>query len=535
MSTQTQQEARFARVVGTRFLAFVCASDESRLNARLTDGRPLRPDQEEVLGHVLAAAAHSAVMAFQIGGGEGDFLYPLLEYDEPAGLSRPNVLRRSAGGPIPRLRFVDPAETALATLARDLYPTLILEVPAIPGRIGPPRWVQRTWPMSPVLYRHPSAAAFDRAVANDHELSRLFTSETPESGRTGFIWTSLGTGRSIQLSMLAHDLMVAALFQLTLEGNLDHSAFINGSVLQLRTLKRLLAGDRVDVHCSVAFVGAEARGRPLETPWGTLRRPMPGELDLRAETPVAHSQELVLATEVPLEVRVEREPIGPDGLGPSPFADEVASTYASLQQKADLLALTLLLGLRREPVVAIARTWTIVENPLDQGPGLSWSQSAIPLHPHVLESDDRRRIRNWADRVDRHYSDRIEIAVKRTLSSLTTRWDATDRLIDAMVALENLFGTRSGELAFRISAGCAYLLEREPVRRIDVQKEVTRLYTVRSNILHGAHAPAPGDVDPDARTTSDFAVRSLRALFLRRPELIDATDRARRLIFGNAQ
>lgn len=470
--------------------------------------------------------------AFQFGGGEGDFLYPLLEYDETANLSRPNGLRRSAGGAIPRLRFADPAERTLATLARDVYPTLLLDVPAIPGRTGLPRWVQRMWPLSPVLYRHPSANAFERAVEADRDLSQLFTHQTPESGRTGFIWTSLGTGRSIQLSMLAHDLLAATLFELTLEGELSHSGFINGSVVQLRTLKRLLAGDRIDVRCSVAFVGAELHGWPLETPWGTLRAPTPGELDLRAETPVAHSQELVLATKVPLEVRVEPARPGSAELVPSPFADEVGSTYASLQQKADLLALTLLLGLQRQPVVAIARTWMIVENPLNQGPGLSWSQGAIPLHPHVLEREDRRRIRTWADRIDDHYSDRIEIAVKRTLSSLTTRWDATDRLIDAVVALENLFGTGSGELAFRISAGCAYLLEREPDRRIEVQKEVGRLYTVRSKIVHGAHAPAPGDVEPDARAASDFAVRSLRALFRRRPDLLDSKDRARLLILG---
>lgn len=237
---------------------------------------------------------------------------------------------------------------------------------------------------------------------------------------------------------------------------------------------------------------------------------------------------------MPFEVRIESERPSSDELGPSPFADEIASTFRSLQQKADLLALTLLLGLQRQPVVAIARTWTIVENPLNQGPGLSWSQSAIPLHPHVLDSGDRRRIRTWATRIDDHYSDRIEIAVKRTLSSLTTRWDATDRLIDAVVALENLFGTGSGELAFRISAGCAYLLEREPVRRIEIQKEVARLYTVRSKIVHGAHAPAPNDVDPDARAAWDFAVRSLRALFAKRPELLDAKERARLLILGNA-
>lgn len=388
--------------------------------------------------------------------------------------------------------------------------------------------------MSPLSWRHPAAAEFEAAADTEEELKALFTRESAESGKTGFVWTSLGTDRGVQRSMLAQDLLVATLFRLTLDDSFEHATFINGAIEQLRMLKRLLAGDRVSVRCSVAFIGAELRGQPLETPWGTIRRPTRGELDLPADTPVAHSQELVLATEVPLEVAVETAPPDPEGaLGPSPFADHVAATFGSLQSKADLLALTLLLGLEREPPVAIARTWTLVENPLSQGPTLSWFQNAVPLHPHVLQPSDRRRLRTWATRIDRDYSDRIEIAVKRTLSSLTRRWDTTDRLIDAVVALENLFGSDSGELTFRISAGCAYLLERDPSRRQDLQKEVARLYRVRSKIVHGAHAPAPNDVDPDARAASNIAVKSLRALFARRPDLLNAKDRALLLILGS--
>jgi hypothetical protein len=312
---------------------------------------------------------------------------------------------------------------------------------------------------------------------------------------------------------------------------LTQRAFVKASVGQLRTLKRLLRAEIVNVRCSIAFVGAELEGRPLETPWGAIRKPTTGELELRSDSPLAHSQELVLATEIPLQIHVEREqPIFDDPNWASPFSDEVAETYASLQRKADRLALTLLLALEREPVVAIARTWTLVENPLSQGPGLSWLQNPVPLHPHALTSRDRRRVRTWAERVERHYSDRVDIAVKRTLSSLTTRWDATDRLIDAVVALESLFGTGSGELAFRISAGCAWLLERDPARREELQREVNRLYTVRSRIVHGAHAPAPSDIEPDAVTASNIAVRSLRALFMRRPDLVDSDDRSRSLV-----
>ncbi len=530
-----QQEVRFARVVGMQFLSFVCAVRQPELDARLKGGRALRREQEDVLGQVLVAATQSAIFGFQVGAGETDFLDPLLEYDKSARTSRPNVLRRAAGGSIPRVRGRDPAERALATLARDLYPTLRLDPPAIAMRMGLPRWRQRTWSMFPVSFRHPASAEFEAAVEADSLLNALFPWMTPESGKSGFIWTNLGTGRSIQLSMLSHDLLIATWIKLTLDGDFDQAAFMDGSIEQLRLLRRLVAGEQVPVRCSVAFAGAELRGQPLKTPWGTVRAPSNGELDFRADTPFAHSQELVLETEIPLKLRIDTGPPAPDGgIGPSPFSDEVGKIYSAIQRKADRLALTLLLGVDRNPAVAIVQTWTLIENPLNQGPTLSWFQNAAPLHQHVLKTVDRRRIRTWAPRIERHYSDRIEIAVKRTLSSLTTRGDATDRLIDAVIALENLFGTGDGELTFRISAGCAYLLERDVTQRGKVQNEVSRLYNARSKIVHGAHALPAHKVEPDAAAATVFAVRSLRVLFANRPKLIDNRDRdrARLLILG---
>jgi hypothetical protein len=530
VSTQPEQEARFARVVGTRFLGFVCNVTERQLQARLETGRRLTGAKEAVLQQALTAAVQSAVLGFQVGGGEADFLYPLLEYDETGRMARPNLLRVAAGGDIPRRRPKDPAAAALATLARDLYPALLLEPTRRIGRGPVPRWVERTWSISPVSFRHPASAEFERAVDADPSLNVLFTKDTPESGKTGFIWTSLGTGRSIQLSMLAHDLLIATLFELTLGGAFDQAAFIDGALEQLDVLRRLVAGERVDVRCSVAFVGAELPGRPLATPWGTLRAPTTGELELRADTPVAHSQEIVLSTTVPLEMRIDADSM--PQIMASPFTETAAATFQAVQHRADMLALTLLLTFDREPAVAVARTWTLVENPLNQGPSLSWFQSAVPLHPHVLVSEDRPKIRAWATRIERDYSDRLDIAVKRTLSSLTTRWDPTDRLIDAVVALENLFGTGSGELAFRISAGAAYLLEQDARRRADVQSEVSRLYNVRSKIVHGAHSPAPATVEPLAKAATTFAVRSLRVLFAQQRRLLDEKDRARLLILG---
>jgi hypothetical protein len=364
---EPQQEARFARVVGTRFLEFVCNVTERQLEARLENRRRLDTAKEDVLGKVLNVATQSAVLGFQLGAGEADFLYPLLEYDATNGLSRPNVLRLAAGGAVPRRRPRDPVGASLAALARDLYPTLLLEPPLRASRGTIPRWLARTQSMSPPAFRHPASKEFEDAVEADPILKLLFTRETPESGKDGFIWTSLGTGRSLQLSMLAQDLLVATLLKLNLDGMFDQTAFVDETLQQLDQLRRLVAGERVTVRCSIAFVGAELRGKPLDTPWGVLRPPNPGELEIRAATPVAHSQELVLATALPLALQVEPDPTAE--IGTSPFAETARATLEIVQQKAEMLALTLLLALDRDPLVAVARTWTLVENPLNPGAG----------------------------------------------------------------------------------------------------------------------------------------------------------------------
>jgi hypothetical protein len=490
----------------------------------------LRSSQEVVLQRVLELAAQSAVIAFQTGGPEGSLLYPLLEYDGSAKLSLPNVLRRAAGGEVPVLRHRDRATKVLAELARDAYPALLLPQPdERPG--GFPSWVSWSSSLGPLVFRHPARAAFETAALADPTIVRMFPRETPESGRTGWVWTSLGTGRGTQLSMLAQDLLGAAAIRVTLDGADSQDAFVEAAIGELTLLRRLLEGEQVRTRCTIGFVGAELVGAPVQTPWGVLRSPTKGELELRAGLSIAHSQELALATDVPLQISLEEQAAPAGRLPTSPLTRQAETTFADIQRQAERIALALLLGLERKPPVAIARTWTIVENPLSQGVSISWFEDAASLHPHVLEREDRRRIRAWSERIEHHYSDRIEIAVKRALSSLTTRRDPADRLIDAVIALENLFGAGDrGELSFRISTGCAWLLERDAPAREALQSRVSKLYTRRSRIVHGAHAPDPRDLIPDAEEAADLAVRCLRVLFGRRKDLIDEPNRARRLV-----
>jgi hypothetical protein len=91
------------------------------------------------------------------------------------------------------------------------------------------------------------------------------------------------------------------------------------------------------------------------------------------------------------------------------------------------------------------------------------------------------------------------------------------------------------ELSFRISAGCACLLERDFQRRSDAQREIRRLYGVRGKIVHGSKSFAHNSLLEDASKAGEFAVRALRALFVRRPDLLDSPDRTKALLLGQSR
>ena len=531
--SELTEQTRFARIIGTRLLAFVCATTESRIESRLATGAGLDRQREAILEHVLSVARQSALAAFRFGGPEESFIQPLFQYDEGARTSRPNALRRKAGGVLPPTRYEGPAVSALAELARDAFPALLArpEGGLLTGVI--PHTLRSTWLLGSILWRHPATERFQAEVLKEPEFAKVFATAATNTETMGYVWTSLGSGGSIQLEMLANTLVVAAHSRLTLRDQLEHDAFVQETVRQYATVCRLLAGDSVPVCSSLGFVGAKMKTGPVDTPWGRLRAPTSGETETRASLPVANSQELVLETEVSLEASIEPTYSPPlEGPGSFPFAEAAKAQAAASQRGADLLALSLLLGLEREPPVAIARTWTITENPFSHGPMLSWFQNSIALTPYEIDGSDRAKIRRWTARVHQHHSDRIDIATRRTLSALTTRSDPTDRLIDSVIALENLFGTGSGELVFRVSTGCARLLERDGPARLTLQRDVRRLYNLRSRVVHGAHAPEPGEMHPHAVDASDLAVRALRRLFLYRSDLIDNADRSTALIMG---
>jgi Apea-like HEPN len=138
-------------------------------------------------------------------------------------------------------------------------------------------------------------------------------------------------------------------------------------------------------------------------------------------------------------------------------------------------------------------------------------------------------LRSSIRKIDSHFHKGLALAVRRTLGSIAMRRDPADGLVDAVIALENMFGTGQSEVGFRLSAALAWLLASDAESRIAHQRSVGKLYTLRSKIVHGS------DVDPttlysERDAASQLAVDALRKLFTDWPTLIAAGDQRGKLL-----
>jgi Apea-like HEPN len=154
-------------------------------------------------------------------------------------------------------------------------------------------------------------------------------------------------------------------------------------------------------------------------------------------------------------------------------------------------------------------------------------RSAPPFLPYALSSEDAEAIGAYCAWIGERRQRSIDIAIRRAISAAHSRSSVADRLVDAVIAWENLFGTSEGEPRLRISAAMAWLLEADAQRRTQLQGRLKRLYDRRSAIVHGS-ADSDADIALDANAALGYAVAALAALFRERPEVLRLSDGAAR-------
>ena len=184
-----------------------------------------------------------------------------------------------------------------------------------------------------------------------------------------------------------------------------------------------------------------------------------------------------------------------------------------------LVSLAFLLATERKQRVGPTVLWTIA---LPRFIGLSfgsvryqfgpiWSTRADPLTADELDA-----VARWSAVLESQHNPNIDLAVRRCLSSGALRLDPADRLMDAVIAWENLFGA-SPETSFRLAAAISKLLTTVADERRALLKRLLELYRRRSEVAHGANLQSAQE---DADEALDIAVRCLRKLYQDRTDLL---------------
>jgi hypothetical protein len=365
----------------------------------------------------------------------------------------------------------------------------------------------------------------DAALAADPGFAPL-----TDGGSDGaFVMASIGAGWRIGMDSLAASVVGSAALRLLLrgEGLDDWLPLADEAERALAQVEALLAGDAVELTVAVAFSGVTTRG-DVELPWGTLRSASDFAKTVRPFRDLAPAALL----EVPVAVRyLLGEPDEHPEWGPD------AGALLPVERGAMLLPVAVLLGVERESYPVAEVLWRAPLLPGASGPSYSGPLAAPSYtdrfaQPLDMSDAEWVAIAAWADELDRHYHGSIDVAIRRLLSATRERIDQEAALIDAVIAMESLFGHGGEtEVTFRVTTAIALLLEPDPARRAGFRSQLAKVYKTRSQVVHGG-TPDPARVHEHKEEAVALGVRCMRLLLRERPHLIPHQDRGMRLILG---
>ncbi len=529
--------------LGLPFLQFVLNESPETVAARLENGTPLSTERETILAELVQFLGQiPRTDPFSLRHS----LFVLGEHNTGLGSSWSTWAHRQSGGIVDVPEPADEVGASLLAMLRDVYALFLLPRSDEPFGLGGAD-------ISVPVFRHPDSERLQAAVMADPSLSKLFPEENETSGRYGTVHRSTGSGGGVQLTMLAEGVLKNGWeFAVYRDGKptmREHA----GAVLEVLGLARAaIEGKEVSIPAVVGVAGLRlAANQSLDLPWGKLRAITPADEPrippglagkLTTTTPegnqieIDYAGDLVMELDVPYTIAVGKAV----EFGEWP----IALTSADLVERhLETLRLALLLAWEGgEPRPLIVGTWRAFLDPLEiGGSGMSWSDPRrLPSFvPTELSRSQADAWREWIARVDNGRIPSIDIAIRRALLAAAERADPTDALVDAVIAWENLVGSSEGEQTLRISTALAWLLGASSNEREEIRKKVRDLYRLRSRVVHGAAALRPQEAYAHRTEALDIAVRTLRALFQDRPELLteckDSSERSVRLILNSGE
>lgn len=451
------------------------------------------------------------------------------------------TVRQACGGMDPIPTSSDAIEQLLLDLAVHAYPSFLLPDEV---ELHIPRWAGfGSIRATASIYRDSLREQFETALAADPLIAKTFTHHAEGGGAYAMVMCSTGRGGSIQLSMIAHQVLSAA----WRGAKPSPSEFAERALAQLRLIRSALAKEVNTVRSQLSFTGVLLPSAgPYDFGEVQLRASMPNDRELVPEslvgqlnstdstaqqTTINYAGDVVAEFQMPYEVRFSKKGLNAE---PTPWPEDLMKVNR-IDEIATRLRASLLLATEREHRVQIALSWQNTDDPLN-GPVIGWSDTHafVGLMPTTLTEDEVERWEEWHSLLSAPGAERINLAVSRVVRATGERRDPVDVLIDSVIAWENLFGTKDGEPTLRVTASLAILLESEPSKRRGLRSELGKIYGLRSNAVHGTAMPKPSETQLCFRAL-DVAILAIRALLKDRPDVLAEPDggaRSLALILG---
>jgi hypothetical protein len=529
---------RIVKTFGIDFLRYVLACEESDFDHWIEDSTGLQPGSRvesiqfliELSNHINASAEDPIIAEMQTASYLGT-------YSELTGLTLVSSLRNQITGDQMQENSVGSLEGALTQLAREFYPLFL--IPVSDKRI----------PLSSAaMYSHPLHAAFERHLKQDEVFSKLFTHRDEDEGMGPHIFRSTGRSSGIQIELFGSTLInsgwrFAKLRQAAIP-NIDQ--YLEATLDQLHLIRDALEGKGVRVPAVFAFTGVSLpSASEISVPNGKMRCAderdegvSPSSLEGKISTQNNDGETVTLnySGDVVYETTIRYKllrghyddewPTGFNGL------KDIPRRIENIQ-----LGLTISKGFNPDnPILAIP-TWNYIHDPLAHGYEVSWNdpRRGKPFVPFSLSEEDLVPWQHSADLIGERRGTSIDVAIRRTIRAVAERQDYSDALVDAVIAWENLVGAR-GDTTLRVTGALAWLLATDADNRSDLQSEISKIYALRSDLVHGSkeeHSPAEL-VDKSGRAI-EIAVLALSELFENRSDLLkikDSADRSQRLLMG---
>jgi Apea-like HEPN len=502
--------ANLRSILGKEFVEWILAADSNG---------PLSPKQREVASSLISILRMYSEQNPEVPIGHLGHWLPF--YHEPSGTTFINNCRLYVGGTIerPTRNSSDKLLDAILALAGECYGEMLIQTD---GFVGAPTFFNYA---KTNIGRQVVWAIYDEGIfplvsmgadQGDADSEYLVRSVMCAGFASGLIWSAWNLAK--------------------LESGTPTPDQLASKVpVALEQLRSMFSGRVTKVTAVASFTGVRL---PADTEisgkWGRLRparrddhpTPLRGFIDKRTTTTTAAGDQIeisdagdvILETDVRVRVHVNKDDSGYRTEGIDDF-DEII----------DKVRLAFALAIARPTNPIIYTMWSSAFLPIGRPEALPRTDPRFmaPRMPTLLSIEEIASWKYWIEVATDADTTHLKVAITRTLKAISERLDPSDRLIDAVISWEALFGA-TNESTLRVSASLARLLHPSDGERESKQKEYQKIYSARSNIVHANKTKTTvAQVDEYGRAAAEVSLKAMGLILTTYDSLLPLESSAR--------